>query len=241
MVQAVEVVLPLHVDHLQHDVALDAAQESRVDLRLLRFVFPGRGRPQGLADVVGAQVLQIDQRELLGVEAEELAGVLLDRIEVPLLRVDVRAADGLHLLVDEPLGQRHEIGAGIDLAAVRLGVLVEAYGALEQLPPQRVDVLALLVHDVVVLEQVLPDGEVLRLDLLLGALDGAGHHLVLDGHTLFHAQPLHEPGDAIGPEDAHQVVFQGQIEARRAGVALAARHGRAADCRCAAPRAAPCR
>ena len=30
------------------------------------------------------------------------------------------------------------------------------------------------------------------------------------------------PGDAVGPEDAHQVVFERQIEARRAGVALAA-------------------
>ena len=44
--------------------------------------------------------------------------------------------------------------------------------AFEQLAAQRVDVLALLVHHVVVLEQVLAGGEVLRLDLLLRALDG---------------------------------------------------------------------
>ena len=45
--------------------------------------------------------------------------------------------------------------------------------ALENLPAQRVDVLALLVHHVVVLEQVFADREVLRFDLLLRALDGA--------------------------------------------------------------------
>ncbi len=45
--------------------------------------------------------------------------------------------------------------------------------ALENLAAQRVDALTLLVHHVVVLEEVLADGEVLRLDLRLRALDGA--------------------------------------------------------------------
>ena len=49
---------------------------------------------------------------------------------------------------------------------------VEPDLALEDLAAQRVDVLALLVHHVVVLEEVLADGEVLRLDLLLRAFDG---------------------------------------------------------------------
>ena len=51
-----------------------------------------------------------------------------------------------------------------------------------------VDGRALLVHHVVVLEEVLADGEVLRLDLLLRPLDGAGHHAVLDGDALLHAR-----------------------------------------------------
>jgi hypothetical protein len=45
--------------------------------------------------------------------------------------------------------------------------------AFENLAAQRVDAFALLVHHVVVFEEVLADGEVLRFDLLLGALDGA--------------------------------------------------------------------
>ena len=102
-------------------------------------------------------------------------------------------------------------------------VFAELDLALEQLAPQRVDVLALLVHDVVVLEQVFAGREVLRFDLLLRALDGLGDHAVLDRHALFHAEPLHQAGDALAAEDAHQVVFERQIEARRAGIALAAR------------------
>ena len=99
---------------------------------------------------------------------------------------------------------------------------------------QRVDVLALLVHHVVVLEQMLADGEVLRLDLLLRALDGPGDHAVLDRHAFFHAEPLHQAGDAVRAEDAHQVVFEREIEARRAGVALAS--GAAAQLVVDAPR-----
>ena len=94
--------------------------------------------------------------------------------------------------------------------------------AFENLAAQRVDALTLLVHHVVVFEQVLADGEVLRFDLLLRALDGARHHAVLDRHAFFHAEPLHQARDAIRAEDAHQVVFEREEEARRARVALAA-------------------
>ena len=106
--------------------------------------------------------------------------------------------------------------------------------ALEDLATQRVDALALLVHHVVVLEQVLATLEVLRLDLLLGALDGLGDHAVLDRHAFFHAEPLHQARDAVGAEDAHQVVFERQVEARGAGVALTA--GAAAQLVVDAPR-----
>ena len=85
--------------------------------------------------------------------------------------------------------------------------------AFEDLAAQRVDVLTLLVHHIVVLEQVFADGEVLRLHLLLRALDGLADHAVLDRHALFHAQALHQAGDAIGSEDPHQIVFERQIEA----------------------------
>ena len=61
---------------------------------------------------------------------------------------------------------------GLALLLLFLGRLGRV-APLEHLPAQRVDRLALLVHDVVVLEQVLADVEVVALDLLLRVLDGA--------------------------------------------------------------------
>ena len=135
-------------------------------------------------------------------------------------------------VVEQVLGEPHQVPARVD----RL-VFVDADLSFENLAAQRVDALALLVHHVVVLEQVLADGEVLRLDLLLGALDGARHHLVLDRNALLHPEALHQARDAIRPEDPHQVVFEREVEARGAGIALPP--GAAAQLVVDAPRLVP--
>jgi hypothetical protein len=67
---------------------------------------------------------------------------------------------------------------------------------------------------------VLAGLEVLGLDGLLGLLDAIGDHARLDGHPLFHAKTLEQGRDPLAGEDAHEVVFEGEIEARGAGIAL---------------------
>ena len=85
-----------------------------------------------------------------------------------------------------------------------------------------VDHLALLVHHLVVLEDVLADLGVAGLDGVLGPLDGLGDHLRLDRHVV--GQGLaHHPAHGAGGEQAHQLVLERQVEAALAGVALAAR------------------
>src|SRR5262249_3720220 len=79
---------------------------------------------------------------------------------------------------------------------------------LETLAADAVDDLALLVHHVVILEQVLADLEVPRLHALLGGADGARHQLVLDGLALLHAEAIHDALDALGAEDAQEVVLE---------------------------------
>ena len=69
---------------------------------------------------------------------------------------------------------------------------------------------------------MLSGAEVLRFDLLLSALDRLGDHAVFDRNAFFHPEALHEAGNAVGSEDPHQVVFKGEIETRRARVALTA-------------------
>ncbi|MNG91398.1 hypothetical protein D3C79_503070 [compost metagenome] len=83
-----------------------------------------------------------------------------------------------------------------------------------------VDHLALLVGDVVIFEQLLTNVEVAAFDLALGFLDSVGDHAVLDGLARLHAQCLHEVLHPVRGEDAHQAVFQRQVEAAGARVAL---------------------
>jgi hypothetical protein len=118
------------------------------------------------------------------------------------------AREPFDLLVEKVFGQRKQVGAGVNELLVG-----QVHAAHEDLAPQCVDALTLLVHHVVVLEQVFADGEVLRLDLLLRTLDRARHHPVLDGDAFLHPEPLHQTGNALRSEDAHQVVFEGEIKA----------------------------
>ena len=85
-----------------------------------------------------------------------------------------------------------------------------------------VDDLALLIHHVVVLEQMLADVEVVAFDLALRVGDGARDQAVLDGHAFLHAEAGHQPLDALGAEDAQQIVLEREEEARGARIALAA-------------------
>jgi hypothetical protein len=105
---------------------------------------------------------------------------------------------------------------------------------LEQLVALLVDHLALVVGDVVVLEQLLADVEVALLDLALRGLERARHQRMLDRLALGHLQPHHDGVEALAGEDAQQRIFERQVEARRARVALAA--GAAAQLVVDAPR-----
>ena len=81
---------------------------------------------------------------------------------------------------------------------------------------------ALAVEDLVVLEDVLADLEVLRLDLGLRGADGVADHLRLDRHVLRDVEAGEEVLDHRGVEQPHQVVAEREVEPRLAGVALAA-------------------
>ncbi len=80
----------------------------------------------------------------------------------------------------------------VDLLADHVQDELLAVGAFQDPLAVAVDPLPLLVHDLVVFEEVLADFEVPLFDLLLGALDAAGDHAALDGLALLHAQPGEE-------------------------------------------------
>src|SRR5713226_994929 len=86
-----------------------------------------------------------------------------------------------------------------------------------------VDDLALLVHHVVVLEQMLADIEVVRFDLLLGILDRSRNPPMLDRNAVLHADAVHQALETVSAEDSEQVVLEREIKTRRTGITLAAR------------------
>ena len=94
---------------------------------------------------------------------------------------------------------------------------------LKQLIALAVNHLTLVVGDVVEFQQVLTDVEVVLLDLALGLLDLPADHAIFQRVVVLHAEALHPADQALAAEDAQQVVFQRQVEARRTRIALAAR------------------
>ena len=129
----------------------------------------------------------------------------------------------------------------IDLLADHVQDKLLAVGAVEDVLPVAVNAFALLVHDRVVFEQVFADVEVAFLDLFLRAFDAARDHVAFDGFAFLHAQPGEDVFHPFAGEDPHQVVFQREVEAAGAGIALPARSGRGVAGRCAGLRGVRCR
>ena len=72
----------------------------------------------------------------------------------------------------------------------------------EQLPPHAVYGLALLVHHVVVFEDVFTRGKMLGFYGLLGGRDARGNQFRFDRHVFFHAETQHQVLHAVPAEDA---------------------------------------
>ena len=75
-----------------------------------------------------------------------------------------------------------------------------------------VDVGTLLVHHVVILEQAFTDAEVVFLDAFLGVADGVGDHAALDALALLKSESVEHLHDAVGGEEAHELVLEGYVE-----------------------------
>jgi len=202
-----EVFFPEAVEDGEHDDALVVthggfAEDLFFDLVTLAELFE-----DGFAELVARELGDVDfVFELCTEEVEDLSEDLLG---VPLVGVRL---DGRVLIED----------AGKDGGGVVVGDELLLVDAFHELTAKAVDGFALLVHDVVVLEDVFAGLEVLRLYGFLGGLDALGDHARLDGDAFFHAEGLQEGGDPLAGEDAHEIVFERKEEARGAGVTLTA-------------------
>ncbi len=207
VVECRQVLAPVRIEDLQHDVALVLAERSLGAGRQLgvvgRLRFLDDAREQGLVLQVGFGFKPAAQRQLeveLGLERGFEAG------DVP-------------LLLDAFVGNVHAEHV-VQHAAAQVGDARRDIARLEHLVPQGIDGPALVVADVVVLEQLLADVEVPRFDFSLRALDRARHHGMLDRLAFGHLQHHHDAVDALAGEDAQQRVLERHVEARAARVAL---------------------
>ena len=205
VVHLVEVLTPLVVEDGDEHQALELAHLLLADLLLTPRVVGEGLLLVGVEEGGIGRGLPVEGADELG--RVELCHGRLEAVPVPLL------GEGVH------------VGVGADGALDRLGHefqrLLGEVGALEELAALLVDDLALAVHHLVVLEDVLAQLVVLALHLALRPLDGLRDHLRLDGHVLGQVEALHHRRDHPGGEETHEVVVEGEVEARGAGVALA--------------------
>ena len=207
VVHGQQVVLPGRIDDLQQDVPLELAHLVRSDALFLRLVAPLDFVDDVRGDIAQRSLTDLEA-VLLRIEPEELLHLLDERFDFPVVGIVVDA----QVVLDQALHQIPRLVQYVSLLFL----------AAEHLPAQSVDLLALHVVDVVVLEQVLARIEVPLFDLFLGPLDSPGDHRGFDGNVLFHAQRLHRGLHLFAGEDAHQVVIERQVKARGPRIALAA-------------------
>src|SRR5208337_3078396 len=194
VVHGQKVVFPLRVHYLQHDHALvEAHAIGAPDLLALRVLFAGQAS-QFLGELVEGLGFKLLQVELAKIDSQPVPELRAKAIDIPLVGVLRFGAE----FGDQPI--HHAVASFQDEFLLLM--------SFEQLTAQTVNGLALLVHHIVVLEQVLAGLEILRFHGLLRGLDALADHSRLDVGAFFHAQPLHEAGDPILGEDAHQVVLE---------------------------------
>ncbi len=207
MIHGRQVVLPQVVQHPQYDLLLEAAQRLGAGHLLLLPVGIGQHLQDAFAQGFLVQLVVFVEPLLHRQLRSEIAvQYCFEARDVPLFRQRLRR----NVLVDRLL----------ERFATELGDSLANLVGCQQAVAHVVDDLALLVGDVIVFEQLLAHVEVASFDLALGFLDGVGDHAMLDGLAGFHAQRLHEVLHPIGSEDAHEAVFQRQVEAAGAGIAL---------------------
>ena len=83
--------------------------------------------------------------------------------------------------------------------------------------------LALVIHDIVILEQLLAHVVIARLDLLLRRLDRLGNPRVDDRLAIFETIVHHAAEHRLLAEDAQQIIIEAEVKTAEPGIALTAR------------------
>ena len=192
-VHVIEVIHPLLIDDAEHDNLFELAHILLAEHQLAILVALLGDLLQFLLDLVAREHLELRLLEA-SLRGVDLLRVLDECIELPFLGVEFLVRVLRHLVLDDVFDHREDVVAQ---------VLTE-----QDLLALAVDDLTLLIHDVVVLEDVFADVEIACLDLFLRVLHRARDDRVLDRLVLVHAEAIHDARDAVGGKETHEVVLQ---------------------------------
>ena len=201
---------PVLIDDAERDDALELPHDGRAVLRFLFLV--------GLVEHIGNTRFHL--RSIHGLQ------LLVGRDprafgEADVLKVAHEREERLPVL-EMRLTRERVCDVAFDVILHHGGDALLKVFSVEHLPALLVDDLTLGVHHVVVFKDALSRLIVAAFDRLLGVFDRAGEDLCVDRGVLVDAERFHHVHNALGAEQTHDVVLQGKIELRLAGVSLTA-------------------
>ena len=198
MLQRHQMLAPLGVDGLQKDLLFDIANRFRAE----RFFLLGhplvRGVFQPLAHRLVVNTFFLRPRDDRRVETKVLEHLGIQLFDGPLIGIAARR----HMLCNHILDHLMPHVAGDFRQVLRLHDLA----ALAK------NDLALLVHHVVELQQLLANVKVAAFDLRLRAFQRLVHPRVHNRLAFLHAERGQDFFQTLGTENPHQIVFEAQEE-----------------------------
>ena len=179
-------IFPLPVHYVEQYVALQPSQRLRAKKNFLFFVSRLHLLDHRVRKRIVIQRTKVQAR-CFRVEAKLIQYLIAELRHVPLVRMLLAWAVRFHQLVRNRFG------------ALENKILLIA--AFQERAAQSINRLALLVHHIVVFQQMFARFEVLRFHSLLRVLDPSADQLGLDRYTFGHAQAEHQSLHAIAAKN----------------------------------------
>ena len=164
---------------------------------------------QTLFDHVGFQPVLLRPFINRRVKAQHFVHASLQRRQIPLLGIGSRRAG----IADERVDR---VVTHVDHH------FVDRFG-IHDVRALLIDDLALVVHHVIVFNDLFADVVIARFDLLLRGLDGLGHPFGRRQRlAIFQVGTHHLRKQRVRPENSQQIVVEAQVEPRQPGITLPA-------------------
>ena len=204
-IHSIQMLHPVVVHNLEHNQILQLAHQLGANSILALLIPVSCYLVQVFIQLLTAQGLQkVHSQETTG--CIEFFCILNQSLQIPILGVNLGRRIHGHSAVHNLLHHFLNVAAQILLAQNLLALCINN--------------LALLVHNIVIFQNVLTNAKVTCFHLLLGVFNGLGYQAVLDGLIILHAQLIHNACDIITAKETHQIILQAQEEFGGAGVAL---------------------